>query len=83
VIYIDLAADLNLEDGERRNIGRLTDAVAPGALTRHEHIVLRVSEQGTALGDFLLVSGGRVAPTNVCLTWQYTGLKPHRACGRR
>jgi hypothetical protein len=32
VIYIDLPADLNLEDDEGRNIGRLADAVTPDAV---------------------------------------------------
>ena len=32
MIYIDLPADLNLEDDEGRNIGRLADAVAPEAV---------------------------------------------------
>ena len=32
MIYIDLPADLNLEDDEGRNIARLADAVAPDAV---------------------------------------------------
>ena len=32
MIYIDLPADLNLEDDKGRNIGRLTDAVTPDAV---------------------------------------------------
>jgi hypothetical protein len=33
VIYIDLPADMNLEDDEGRNIARLADAVAPDTVT--------------------------------------------------
>jgi hypothetical protein len=33
MIYIDLPADLNLEDDEGRNIARLGDAVSPQAVT--------------------------------------------------
>ena len=33
MIYIDLPADLNLEDDEGRNIARLTDAVTQDAVT--------------------------------------------------
>jgi hypothetical protein len=33
MIYIDLPADLNLEDDQGRNVARLADAVAPGAVT--------------------------------------------------
>jgi hypothetical protein len=33
VIYIDLPADLNLEDDQGRNIARLSDAVSPEAVT--------------------------------------------------
>jgi hypothetical protein len=32
MIYIDLPADLNLEDDEGRNIARLADAVSPEAV---------------------------------------------------
>jgi len=32
VIYIDLPADLNLEDDRGRNIARLADAVTPDAV---------------------------------------------------
>jgi hypothetical protein len=32
VIYIDLPADLNLEDDEGRNVARLADAVSPDAV---------------------------------------------------
>ena len=34
MIYIDLPADLNLEDNEGRNIARLGDAVTPGTVTQ-------------------------------------------------
>ena len=34
MIYIDLPADLNLEDDEGRNVARLADAVTPDAVTR-------------------------------------------------
>ena len=34
MIYIDLPADLNLEDDEGRNIARLADAVSPDAVTQ-------------------------------------------------
>jgi hypothetical protein len=34
MIYIDLPADLNLEDDEGRNVARLADAVAPDTVTR-------------------------------------------------
>jgi hypothetical protein len=34
MIYIDLPADLNLEDDERRNIARLADAVTPDTVTQ-------------------------------------------------
>jgi hypothetical protein len=34
MIYIDLPADLNLEDDQGRNIARLADAVALEAVTR-------------------------------------------------
>ena len=41
MIYIDLPADLNLEDDEGRNVARLADAVTgeegPGARARAEH----------------------------------------------
>jgi hypothetical protein len=33
MIYIDLPADLNLEDDQGRNIARLADAVSPEAVT--------------------------------------------------
>ena len=33
MIYIDLTADLNLEDDAGRNIARLADAVTPDAVT--------------------------------------------------
>ena len=33
MIYIDLLADLNMEDYEGRNIARLADAVTPAAVT--------------------------------------------------
>ncbi len=33
MIYIDLPADLNLEDDQGRNIARLADAVSPQAVT--------------------------------------------------
>jgi hypothetical protein len=33
MIYIDLPADLNLEDDQGRNIARLADAVSPDAVT--------------------------------------------------
>jgi hypothetical protein len=33
MIYIDLPADLNLEDDQGRNIARLSDAVRPEAVT--------------------------------------------------
>ncbi len=33
MIYIDLPADLNLEDEEGRNIARLAGALTPGAVT--------------------------------------------------
>jgi hypothetical protein len=33
VIYIDLPADLNLEDDQGRNIARLADAVTPETVT--------------------------------------------------
>lgn len=33
MIYIDLPADLNLEDDQGRNVARLADAVTPDALT--------------------------------------------------
>jgi hypothetical protein len=33
MIYIDLPADLNLEDDHGRNIARLADAVTPDAVT--------------------------------------------------
>ena len=33
MIYIDLPADLNLEDDQGRNIARLAEAVAPEAVT--------------------------------------------------
>jgi hypothetical protein len=33
VIYIDLTADLNLEDDQGRNIARLADAISPDAVT--------------------------------------------------
>jgi hypothetical protein len=33
MIYIDLPADLNLEDDQGRNVARLADAVAPDAGT--------------------------------------------------
>ena len=33
MIYIDLPADLNLEDDQGRNIARLSDAVSPEAVT--------------------------------------------------
>jgi hypothetical protein len=33
MIYIDLAADLNLEDDRGRNLARLTDAVTPDTVT--------------------------------------------------
>jgi hypothetical protein len=32
MIYTDLPADLNLEDGEGRNIARRADAVSPDAV---------------------------------------------------
>jgi hypothetical protein len=34
VIYIDLPADLNLEDDQGRNIARLAEAVTPETVTR-------------------------------------------------
>ena len=34
MIYIDLPADLNLEDDEGRNIARLADVVTPNAVTQ-------------------------------------------------
>lgn len=34
MIYIDLPADLNLEDDEGRNVARLADAVTPDAVTQ-------------------------------------------------
>ena len=34
MIYIDLPADLNLEDDEGRNIARLADAITPETVTR-------------------------------------------------
>ena len=34
MIYIDLPADLNLEDDEGRNIARLADAVTPDTVTQ-------------------------------------------------
>jgi hypothetical protein len=33
MIYIDLPADLNLEDDEGRNIARLADAVSPDTVS--------------------------------------------------
>ena len=33
MIYIDLPADLNLEDDQGRNVARLADAVTPDAVT--------------------------------------------------
>lgn len=33
MIYIDLPADLNLEDDQGRNIARLADAISPEAVT--------------------------------------------------
>ena len=33
MIYIDLPADLNLEDDQGRNVARLADAVTPNAVT--------------------------------------------------
>ena len=33
MIYIDLPADLNLEDDQERNIARLADAIHPDTLT--------------------------------------------------
>jgi hypothetical protein len=33
MIYIDLPADLNIEDDEGRNIARLADAITPAAVT--------------------------------------------------
>lgn len=34
MIYIDLPADLNVEDDEGRNVARLDDAINPDAVTR-------------------------------------------------
>jgi hypothetical protein len=34
MIYIDLPADLNLEDDQGRNVARLAEAVTPETLTR-------------------------------------------------
>ncbi len=34
MIYIDLPADLNLEDDGGRNVARLADAVTPDTVTR-------------------------------------------------
>ena len=34
MIYIDLPADLNLEDDEGRNLARLADAVTPDSVTQ-------------------------------------------------
>jgi hypothetical protein len=34
MIYIDLPADLNLEDDEGRNIARLAEAITPERVTR-------------------------------------------------
>ena len=39
MIYIDLPADLNLEDDEGRNIARLADVVTPDAVTQGAVIV--------------------------------------------
>ena len=33
MIYIDLLADLNLEDDQGRNVARLADAIAPSTVT--------------------------------------------------
>jgi hypothetical protein len=32
MVYIDLPADLNMEDDQQRNIARLTDAIDPEAI---------------------------------------------------
>jgi hypothetical protein len=39
MIYIDLPADLNLEDGEVRNVARLANAVAPDTVTQGAALV--------------------------------------------
>jgi len=39
MIYIDLPADLNLEDDEGRNIARLAEAVTPEKVTAGEVLV--------------------------------------------
>ena len=33
MIYIDILADLNLEDDQGRNVARLADAIAPSTVT--------------------------------------------------
>jgi hypothetical protein len=40
VIYIDLPADLNREDGEGRNVARLADAVTPDTVTQGAMLVV-------------------------------------------
>lgn len=40
MIYIDLPADLNLEDDEGRNVARLADAVTPDSVTQGAVLVV-------------------------------------------
>jgi hypothetical protein len=43
MIYIDLPADLNLEDDEGRNVTRLADAVSPDAVIPSTVLVAETS----------------------------------------
>ena len=54
MIYIDLPADLNLEDDGGRNVARLADAVTPDAVTRGAVLVA-----GQTVGRLIRRGSGR------------------------
>ena len=62
MIYIDLPADLNLEDDEGRNIARLADAVTPDTVTQGAVLVAGTHRMpGPGLSSRMLRAGSSIS----------------------
>ena len=77
MIYIDLPADLNLEDEEGRNIARLADAVTPDTVT--QGAVLVVGTRSASTATLACGSRHRSAQPRWCCR-RAAGLRPSLIC---
>jgi hypothetical protein len=65
MIYIDLPADLNLEDDEDRNVARLADAVSPDTVIPGTVLWLGPHARGRGLSSTVWTAGSSTSARSV------------------